>query len=380
MGDGAFAIEATFKSSGIPAEVMMSDDETLELGRKHTLGKECYPFIITTGDILKTLKHNDPEKCAFLMPLTHGPCRFGQYNKMQKILIEELGYHNVPIIAPGAPESSQFYKEYDMQGAKGARLLMKALTGAFTVDYLSKFARNIRPFEINKGDTDRIYDTFLKSLCDLIENTQNSNMVNELTELIDSAHLEFEKIPTEYTPKPVIGIVGEIYVRNHPFSNNEVARKIEDLGGVVRIPDFAEWPYHTNATSKLDISVKQKNIYYKILKSLRFYDRSYNGNGTNGFKDDVNITDLANLIPDLARGVRFFIANRYFNRVLKKTHHQLERPIRNSGLIDLHDADIYEVWDNAVCSQVFIPNIRCERYLPQKTRITNPVCTPYGLQ
>ncbi|MDZ7837039.1 MAG: hypothetical protein U5N58_03320 [Actinomycetota bacterium] len=58
MSDGSFAIKAAFKSAGIEAEVMISDDETLELGRRHTLGKECYPFIITTGDILKTLKYN----------------------------------------------------------------------------------------------------------------------------------------------------------------------------------------------------------------------------------------------------------------------------------------------------------------------------------
>ncbi|MBM3712559.1 MAG: hypothetical protein FJW56_03875, partial [Actinobacteria bacterium] len=82
MGDGAYAIQSAFRSAGVESEVMNSDNETLEIGRKHTLGKECYPFIITTGDILRTLKYNDPQKCAFLMPLTHGPCRFGQYNKM----------------------------------------------------------------------------------------------------------------------------------------------------------------------------------------------------------------------------------------------------------------------------------------------------------
>ncbi|MDZ7837037.1 MAG: hypothetical protein U5N58_03310 [Actinomycetota bacterium] len=31
--------------------------------------------------------------------------------------------------------------------------------------------------------------------------------------------------------KPLIGIVGEIYVRNHPYSNNEIIEKVEQLGG-----------------------------------------------------------------------------------------------------------------------------------------------------
>ena len=172
MGDGAYAISAAFKFAGVNAEVMQSDHETLEIGRRHTLGKECYPFIITTGDILKTLKYNDPKKVAFLMPLTHGPCRFGQYNKMQKILIKEQGYDDVPIIAPGAPESSQFYKEYDMQGSKGTRLLSRAMAGAFAVDYLNKFLRHIRPFEINKGETNSIYDKYIDKVCQIIENQE----------------------------------------------------------------------------------------------------------------------------------------------------------------------------------------------------------------
>ncbi|MCX7705796.1 MAG: acyl-CoA dehydratase activase [bacterium] len=69
MGDGSLIIKSVLRSLGIDTEVMYADRETLELGRKHTLGKECYPFIITTGDMLKTLKYNDPDKIAFFMPV-----------------------------------------------------------------------------------------------------------------------------------------------------------------------------------------------------------------------------------------------------------------------------------------------------------------------
>ncbi|MBM3705544.1 MAG: CoA activase, partial [Actinobacteria bacterium] len=265
MGDGAYALQAAFRSGGINAEVMHSDYETLEIGRKYTLGKECYPYIITTGDILKTLKYNDPKESAFLMPLTHGPCRFGQYNKMQKILLAELGYRDIPVIAPGAPESAQFYKEYDMQGAKGARLYMRALAGVFTIDYLNKFLRKIRPYELEKGRTEKVYRDLLDRVVSVVENSENGRIIDTLTAILHLAALEFEQIAVDNTPKPRIGIVGEIYVRNHPFSNNEIVNKIEQLGGEVEIPDFSEWAYHTNATSRLDNSIKQKDVYYKIL-------------------------------------------------------------------------------------------------------------------
>ena len=355
MGDGAYAARAAFKFAGINAEVMQSDHETLEIGRRHTLGKECYPFIITTGDILKTLKHNDPKKAAFLMPMTHGPCRFGQYNKMQKIIIKEQGYDNVPIIAPGAPESSQFYKEYDMQGIKGTRLLTRSLAGIFAVDYLNKFLRHVRPFEVNKGETDSLYQVHLNKVCQIIENKENMKVLDKLTGVLELAKKDFASIKRKDEIKPVIGIVGEIYVRNHPFSNNEIIRKIEELGGVVEIPDFGEWINHTNATSKLDISIKQKDLAYKIRKSFGFnnsFDNSNNngyGDGyenLNYFNDSNSFSTLKKHIPNYARGLSFYAANRIFKHVIVNYHKILEKPLKDS-MLDLEEADIYEVWDNA---------------------------------
>ncbi len=347
MGDGAYAIKAAFNASGIEAEVMLSDYETLELGRKHTLGKECYPYIITTGDILKTLKYNDPDKCAFLMPLTHGPCRFGQYNKMQKILLDELGY-NVPIIAPGAVESAQFYKEYDMQGKKGARLYLKALTGVMTIDYLSKFLRKTRPYELNAGQSDKVYNDLLQKVIESLENSEGRNVIDVMTAILQLAVLEFENIETGAKNKPRVGVVGEIYVRNHPYSNNELVKKIEELGGEAELPDFSEWAYHTNATGKLDISVKQKDILYKI---LRGFVPSNNGTYVSGknhsFDSDTNFAELARLVPNFAKGIKFYIANRVFKRVLDRYHRLLERPIKGTVFEGHDEAGIYEIWDNA---------------------------------
>ena len=47
-----------------------SDEETVQLGRKYTIGKECYPCILTTGDMLKTVQKEgfEPAASAFFMP------------------------------------------------------------------------------------------------------------------------------------------------------------------------------------------------------------------------------------------------------------------------------------------------------------------------
>ena len=338
MGDGAVVLKSAFRSEGINAEMLYSDDETLKLGRRYTLGKECYPFIITTGDIIKTLEHNDPKKVAFLMPQTYGPCRFGQYNKMQKIIIKELGYGDVPIIAPGAPEGNQFYREYDMQGLRGFILLMKAMCGIFTVDYLNKMLRQTRPYEIEKGKTNKVYEKYIEDVCQSVENDPMSKTLDRMVSILRDARRDFENIPIKKTDKPLVGIVGEIFVRNHPYSNNDIIKRVEAQGGEVEIPSFGEWPYHTTATRKIDIITKQTDIYYKIIKSF-----SINGNKSG---NRIGCRELAELTGDFVRGTGFYISNRIINKLLENCHHKLEKPLKGF-LREDKEAGIYDIWDNA---------------------------------
>lgn len=330
MGDGSLIISSVLRSMGIDSDVMYADLETLKLGRKYTLGKECYPFIITTGDMLKTLRHNDPEKTAFFMPLTYGPCRFGQYNRLQRIILGELGY-DVPIISPGAPESLSFAKAYGLSGAAAWRMFFVFLNGTMAVDYLGKTLRQIRPYEIHKGKAEQLYHNFLGRICDVVENSKSMKLADlgrKILEILKQARKEMEKIETVKVDKPRIGLVGEIYVRNHPFSNDEIVKKIEALGGEVLLPPYAEWGYHTNATTLLDLSVKQKEFFYGI-----FF-------GTDGF-EKMSIA-LKNIILNSLQ----IAGNRIFRWRMDKVREEIE------GIFDgfLHEKEprtIYEIWNNA---------------------------------
>jgi predicted nucleotide-binding protein (sugar kinase/HSP70/actin superfamily) len=46
--------------------------------------------------------------------------------------------------------------------------------------------------------------------------------------------------------KPIIGVVGEIYVRSNKFSNEDLVRKLETLGAEVRLAGVEEWLYYLN--------------------------------------------------------------------------------------------------------------------------------------
>ncbi|MCR4287936.1 MAG: CoA activase, partial [Deltaproteobacteria bacterium] len=50
--------------------------------------------------------------------------------------------------------------------------------------------------------------------------------------------------------RPVVGVVGEIYVRSNRFSNENLVLKLEALGAEVRIPTIGEWIFYTNYCGK----------------------------------------------------------------------------------------------------------------------------------
>ena len=85
-----------------PTVLPMQDARDLELGRRHTSSRECFPMICTTGSFLKKLEEPgvDPGRVSFFMPRHTGPCRFGQYHKLQRIILERLGCGDAEIVSP----------------------------------------------------------------------------------------------------------------------------------------------------------------------------------------------------------------------------------------------------------------------------------------
>jgi predicted nucleotide-binding protein (sugar kinase/HSP70/actin superfamily) len=111
----AHLIAATFRSFGSNAMVLQTY-EGLDLGKKYTSGKECFPCQVTLGDILLFLKTEqetlgaaeqetlgavfNPENYLYFLPESDGPCRFGMYNKFQRIVLDSFpGLQRVKIVS-----------------------------------------------------------------------------------------------------------------------------------------------------------------------------------------------------------------------------------------------------------------------------------------
>ncbi len=257
MDDHAYALAAAMRAGGIDAETLpVSDEASLKLGRKYTSGKECYPCVITTGDILKKVNEPgfDPKKSAFFMPTAMGPCRFGQYNKFHRMVLDDLGFQDVKIMVFN--QNQGFHKD---TGKLGPGFMRNAWRAIVAFDTVAKLVREVRPYEKEKGSADRVYQASLRKLEKTVES--RGDILTSLLKVSD----EFAAVPMDRSnPRPRIGLIGEVYVRCHPFANEYLIRKIEELGGEAALPPFEEWLNYIAWERRIE-SVRQKRwgVFFK---------------------------------------------------------------------------------------------------------------------
>ncbi len=211
---------AVFRSIGYDTVILVETDETLALGLKHTGGGECVPCPTTTGALIKAMQDRGvpPEKAIFFMPTACGPCRFGQYAKLDQIIFDKLGWSEIRFMSPSAENA---YDGLDM-GVR-QRLWHALIIG----DIVRKLATRTRPYEKTPGETDRVIRHHFDKLVAAFERTDIAPVCRLLAEAVE----DVKRIPVSGAKKPLVGIVGEIYVRCDPFINGQLIRRIEALGG-----------------------------------------------------------------------------------------------------------------------------------------------------
>ncbi len=267
MSDHAFALAAAFEHCGIDAEVLPeSDKQTTDVGRKFVSGKECYPCTVTTGDMIKKVMEPDfiPEKSAFFMPSGTGPCRFGQYNVFHRFILDNMGFKDVPIFSPS--QDTTFYRDL---GIVGKDFTMHAWKGIIAYELLYKCLHETRPYEKNKGSADELYESYLKKVYLSLKTSSNGALEKTLREVRG----DFENLPRHNGKKPLIGIIGEIFVRSHRFSNEDLVRKVEALGGEVWLAPVEEWIYYVNLVGLKKALLKKEKSAIISFFLKRFFQK-----------------------------------------------------------------------------------------------------------
>jgi predicted nucleotide-binding protein (sugar kinase/HSP70/actin superfamily) len=259
LSDASYVMASVCRSFGINAESLpMQTQEDLDLARKYTSARECFPMIATTGSFLKKLMSPDvnPAKVSFFMPDHNGPCRFGQYNRFQRVLFDRLGYDKTEIIAPSNDDSYE-----SISGGHGSKFRLNAWKGFVAMDMLRKMKQERSPYELMPGSTEQVYQQALKDLVSCMENGGDT-----LTDTLAGIAYAFTQIPlSNGKRKPVIAVVGEIFMRDNDFCSAHMVKRLEKFGAETWIAPFAEWLSYS--TIRYTRDSKWKGDFKGVVKS-----------------------------------------------------------------------------------------------------------------
>lgn len=290
MSKHIYATSAVFNAYGIQSRVLeVSPDETMERARSCTCGLVCTPYLHTTEAMLNFMQKPefDQEKFAFFQLTTDcGPCRLGQYASLESLLFQKKGI-DIDIIIGGELRS-----EFNL----GIPLLVKFWPGITAVDQLEKMRMHTRPYEVNKGISDKIYEKYVKRLLDYLADPKTnlgkmktyltigkaafSNLFNgklsPIEEILRKAQEKFSQVKRTNEEKPKIGMVGEFYVRFHEPANQRIIRNLEGKGAEIwlaPVTEYFTYSYYLDsvtAREKFSLNRKKRDLREWILKSILY--------------------------------------------------------------------------------------------------------------
>ena len=226
-------LEAAVKSEGYNVELLRDcTPHTVETGLKYVNNDACYPSILTTGQMIEALESGkyDVNKTALIMSQTGGGCRATNYIGFIRKALKDAGYPQVPVIS---------FNIVGMEKMPGFKLTLslveKLLRSVVYGDLLQKMLTKNRAYEVNKGETQKLFDTWLEKCKKLVQKSNNKEFKQSIYDIVN----DFEKIELDTSiKKPKVGIVGEVLIKYHPYGNNFVADKLEEEGAEVILPDF----------------------------------------------------------------------------------------------------------------------------------------------
>ncbi|MFQ3549295.1 MAG: acyl-CoA dehydratase activase [Armatimonadota bacterium] len=267
VNGGAKVLAAAMRAYGIDAEALpRSPDEGLNLARAAISEDVCLPALMTTEDMLYRIKQPDfdPKKEAFFQGNSEGPCRFGMYSMLQRIILDKLGYDDVEIVTLGSKSE---------HGGLGTMFALLTWDGIICHDLLFKMMLKSRPYEINSGESEALYEDYLNQLITMIPEHKkrlefrkisallNTKHLDQFQELLRRAQEDFLKIPKRNEKRPLVGVVGEFYVRLHNQANQDILKKLEAEGAETWLAPMSEFFSYANFIAKVLSGDKLKETF-----------------------------------------------------------------------------------------------------------------------
>src|SRR6202140_5056401 len=172
-------IKAVFHGNGYKCEMVPTPNvAAFQLGKEFGNNGQCNPTYFTVGNLVQYLQSLEKEGMSrdqilnnfvFFTAGSCGPCRFGMYEAEYRFALKNAGFDGFRVL---------LFKDSDGIKAESGEPGLK-----FTVDFgfgmlnamhlgdvINDLVYQIRPYEVNAGETDRVFREMVDGLCEDLRN------------------------------------------------------------------------------------------------------------------------------------------------------------------------------------------------------------------
>ena len=231
-------LESILQEAGYKVKMLDTTAHTiLEEGQKYVHNDACYPAVLVIGQLIDAIHRGgyDPHKVALFITQTGGGCRASNYIHLLRKALQRAGLEYIPVISlnlSGMEKNPGFKLTID--------ILRKAVFAVVYGDLMMNVGWQVRPYEVNPGDTDRCLDAcreYLLSEMRAGRGMSFKSMVKNFDYIIE----EFKKVPVHQEEKVRVGVVGEIYVKYAPLGNNNLCDFLLGEGAEPVVPGLLDF-------------------------------------------------------------------------------------------------------------------------------------------
>ena len=238
-----------------------------DMGLKYVHNDTCYPAILMIGEFMNAILSGkyDPHKVAIIMFQTGGGCRASNYISLLRKALKKAGYGYVPVIS---------FSLAGIENHPGFKLTLPKLHGMLYAvvygDLLLSLSNQCRPYEINKGQTKALADSWTKKLGRELGSGAKIRY-KDIKENYKKIVADFAAIPLEKRRAVKVGIVGEIFVKYSPLGNNNLEDFLVSEGAETVVPGLMDFCLYCVYNNINDYRLYRRgSVFYMLLCKLAY--------------------------------------------------------------------------------------------------------------
>jgi len=256
-------ITASLIKDGYRVESLpMGGAQAIAMGKKYVHNDMCLPAQIIIGEAILALKSGkyDPDNTVIGTAKILCDCRLANYMPLTRKALDEAGFPQVSVITTDMLDLKNAHPGMNFTPITYANVVW----GIIQTDALENLRRKIRPYELQKGETDELVENAFIEIANGIAKGGIAGSIKPFKKAIK----QLCKVRYDRTKlREQVLIQGEYLLTFHPGSNQEVEKYLEKNGMEVIFPRMYGIYRHLFLNHTIS-EIKEFNVKHSLYDTL----------------------------------------------------------------------------------------------------------------